>query len=95
MAEVKRFNCPSCGAALELQVNENALNCAYCGSTVSIPQELRETAVTVSPEARRWIKISIWGFVILMIITFVVPFLCSMCAMIAGIGGSVLPFFLK
>ena len=95
MAEGKLFNCPSCGAALEPQVNQAAINCGYCGNTVSIPEELRKTVVTVSPEARRWIKISIWGFVILMVITLVVPFLCSMCAMIAGIGGSVLPFFIK
>jgi predicted RNA-binding Zn-ribbon protein involved in translation (DUF1610 family) len=95
MPEGKLFNCPSCGAALESQANRTEIKCPYCGNTVGIPQELRQTAITASPATTRWIKIGIWMFVILMIVTFVLPFVCSICGVLAGMIGAFVPFFVK
>ena len=41
MSDAKTFKCPSCGSALEPDGDEKEVKCAYCGSTVIVPQELR------------------------------------------------------
>ena len=42
MADAKTFKCPSCGSALEPDGDEKEVKCAYCGSTVIVPEELRD-----------------------------------------------------
>jgi len=39
----KRFACPSCGAGLDYDGGEPLVRCAYCGSNVPVPAELRPT----------------------------------------------------
>ena len=39
----KRFACPSCGAGLDYDGGEPLVRCAYCGSNVAVPAELRPT----------------------------------------------------
>ena len=95
MAEGNLFNCPTCGSSLTPQPNETQVKCAYCGNKVVIPEHLRETKVQVSPETTRWIKIGIWGFIILMIITIVVPLVCSICGVFGGLAGALAPLFVK
>ena len=41
MAEQRDFDCPSCAAALRVTGYETQVRCAYCGTTVVVPQELR------------------------------------------------------
>ena len=41
MSDAKTFKCPSCGSALEPDGDENEVKCAFCGSTVIVPEELR------------------------------------------------------
>ncbi|MGB8648957.1 MAG: hypothetical protein WCF84_27220 [Anaerolineae bacterium] len=48
-----------------------------------------------SPQAGRWIKIGIWVFVGFIVLTVVIPLLCSVCGIVAGIGGAFLPSFIK
>ena len=100
MAEGKIFSCPSCGSALRPQGSQSEIRCAYCGNSVIVPKALREPlplgqAIGISPETKRWVKWSIWGFVILMVLTFVIPLVCSLCAALVGIFGSLVPFFVK
>ena len=100
MAEAKSFNCPSCGSSLTPEGSAAEIKCPYCGSTVVVPPDLRAPlpiaeAVGVSPETSRWIKIGIWGFVILMVLTFVLPLVCGVCGSFAGILGAFAPFFVK
>jgi hypothetical protein len=52
-------------------------------------------AVGVSPETSRWIKIGIGGFVILMVLTVVLPLVCSLCGGLVGMIGAFVPFFVK
>ncbi len=42
MSEAKTFKCPSCGSALEPDGDEKEIKCAFCGSTVIVPEELRD-----------------------------------------------------
>ena len=42
MPEAKTFNCPTCGAALQVPEGGQAdLKCSFCGNTVIVPEELR------------------------------------------------------
>ncbi len=51
--------------------------------------------IAVPSATARWVKIGIWSFVVLMVVTFVVPFACSMCGIFGGFAGAVVPFFVK
>lgn len=42
MSDAKTFNCPSCGSALMPDRDEKEVKCAYCGSTVIVPEELHD-----------------------------------------------------
>jgi DNA-directed RNA polymerase subunit RPC12/RpoP len=42
MSETKSFNCPHCGSSLSPNGAEKAVKCKYCGSTVVVPEELRD-----------------------------------------------------
>ena len=42
MSEAKSFECPKCGSALEPDGDEKEIKCAFCGSTVIVPEELRD-----------------------------------------------------
>ena len=95
MPEGNLFNCPSCGGSLTPQPNQNQVKCPYCGNQVILPEHLRETRVEVSPSTKRCIKIAIWAFAILMIVSIVVPLICSVCGVFGGLAGALAPFFVK
>ncbi len=38
---VRAFQCPSCGASLEPAAGTASMKCAYCGTSVVIPEDLR------------------------------------------------------
>jgi hypothetical protein len=40
------FQCPSCGASLEIPSGVASMKCGYCGTSVVIPQELRSVTQT-------------------------------------------------
>jgi DNA-directed RNA polymerase subunit RPC12/RpoP len=42
MAEAKSFECPKCGSALTPDGDEKEIKCAFCGSTVIVPEDLRD-----------------------------------------------------
>ncbi len=42
MAEAKTFKCPNCGSSVSTTGAEKEVKCAYCGSTVIVPEELRD-----------------------------------------------------
>ncbi len=44
MSDAKSFNCPNCGSALTASGMEKEIKCAFCGSTVIVPEELRDQA---------------------------------------------------
>jgi len=46
MSEAKTFKCPSCGSALEPNGDSKEIKCAFCGSTVIVPEELRNDELT-------------------------------------------------
>ncbi len=41
---LQTFSCPSCGAALTPAAGATTMKCAYCGSSVVIPDDLRQSA---------------------------------------------------
>ncbi len=44
MSKVDTFQCPSCGASLDLHRGDDpTTECPYCGTTVIVPHELRDT----------------------------------------------------
>jgi DNA-directed RNA polymerase subunit RPC12/RpoP len=50
MTETKTFKCPSCGSTLTPAGKEKMVQCAYCGSSVIVPEELRGQGVGQSEE---------------------------------------------
>jgi len=42
VSDAKTFKCPGCGSALEPDGDDKEVKCAYCGSTVIVPEELRD-----------------------------------------------------
>lgn len=53
------------------------------------------TKIELPASTNRWLKITIWAFVIITVISVVVPLLCSFLGIFAGLAGSLLPFFLR
>jgi hypothetical protein len=45
------FPCPSCGASLSVEQGASIAQCQFCGSTVSVPKEMRGPAAGYSPYA--------------------------------------------
>jgi DNA-directed RNA polymerase subunit RPC12/RpoP len=41
MADTKTFQCPNCGSSVTTTGAEKEVKCAYCGTTVIVPEELR------------------------------------------------------
>ena len=41
MTDAKSFNCPNCGSSLNASGKEKEVTCAFCGSSVIVPAELR------------------------------------------------------
>jgi hypothetical protein len=54
MSEAKCFKCPSCGSSLNPNGTKKTVKCGYCGSSVIVPEELRdqdeETQEELTPE---------------------------------------------
>jgi LSD1 subclass zinc finger protein len=42
MPETKSFNCPNCGSPLTPNGDAKEIKCAFCSSTVIVPEELRD-----------------------------------------------------
>ncbi len=42
MSDSKSFQCPNCGSPIIPSGSEKQVKCAYCGSTVIVPEELRD-----------------------------------------------------
>ncbi|HUH98069.1 MAG TPA: hypothetical protein VLZ89_11960 [Anaerolineales bacterium] len=42
MSNIKTFQCPNCGSPVTTTGTEKEVQCAYCGSTVIVPEELRQ-----------------------------------------------------
>jgi DNA-directed RNA polymerase subunit RPC12/RpoP len=61
MSEGKMFQCPNCGSPLNAGGTEKQVQCAYCGSSVIVPEELRDQAPKQnpadfnSPQHRQWL----------------------------------------
>ncbi len=88
------FNCPNCGAALEYAGSGRTMECQYCNTNVSVPEEFwreQENAKMVS----QWKKY----FIIFLVITVGLPTCVGLLGALLGIGGAVLgitlPFILQ
>lgn len=60
MSETKSFDCPNCGSPLMAGGTEKEIICTYCGSSVIVPDELRDQAsqlqVGVNPQQhQQWL----------------------------------------
>lgn len=42
MSDTRSFQCPNCGSPIIPSGSEKEIKCAYCGSTVIVPEELRD-----------------------------------------------------
>jgi DNA-directed RNA polymerase subunit RPC12/RpoP len=51
MSETNSFNCPNCGSPLMASGMEKEVKCMYCGSSVIVPEELRDQAPQVQGSA--------------------------------------------
>jgi DNA-directed RNA polymerase subunit RPC12/RpoP len=47
---VRTFQCPNCGSTVTVSGAEKEVTCAYCGSSVIVPAELREAAPQPTPQ---------------------------------------------
>ena len=53
------------------------------------------TNVVVSPNSSRWLKFGIGAFVALIVLSVVLPLVCSFCGIFGGAAASILPFVMK
>ena len=42
MSKLSAFDCPACGASLKPEGDASQIQCAYCGKTIVVPEELRQ-----------------------------------------------------
>ena len=49
VAETASFNCPNCGASLNVPLNQASVKCIYCGNTVMAPQMKRVNDFQIAP----------------------------------------------
>ena len=50
MSDTKSFQCPNCGSPIrDITGNEREVKCAYCGSSVIVPEELRNQSQPSQP----------------------------------------------
>ena len=47
MANTQSFQCPNCGSPISTTGAEKEVKCFYCGSTVIVPEELRDHSSTI------------------------------------------------
>lgn len=47
MADTKSFQCPNCGSSVMPSGSAKEVKCAYCGTTVIVPEELRQQSPSV------------------------------------------------
>ena len=48
MADTKSFQCPNCGSPVLPSGSAKEVKCAYCGTTVIVPEDLREQAPSIN-----------------------------------------------
>ena len=53
MPDIKTFQCPNCGSTVTTTGAEKEVQCAYCGRTVVVPEELRD-APQPQPQPMQW-----------------------------------------
>ena len=53
MSEAKSFNCPNCGSPLTADGPAREIKCVYCGSSVIVPEELRDSARRGTPQQQQ------------------------------------------
>ncbi len=101
----QELSCPNCGAPCALPAFGSQVECEYCGTRFLLPATDRAaapgdttptvTASVISVEAQRnvarWVK---W-LVIIIVVTTVVPVICSVVVGICGAFAGALPIFLR
>lgn len=104
----KDLNCPNCGAPCTMPTAGNQVQCNYCGTRfllpeaqrVAAPVDMAETStpfttpvISVETQANigRWVK---W-FIIFILVTTLVPVICSVVAGICAAFGGILPVLLR
>ncbi len=95
---VQMIPCPSCGAQLEVQGGQPAIQCPYCGNSVAVPEAVAEAAESGQPtpaDQKRLLKIGL----IVLILVFVVPTCIALAASIfgalVGIGAPIVSILLQ
>ncbi len=86
--------CPNCGAAIEYLGSGHSVRCAYCRSTVVVPDALWQP-IEHAQAIGQW-KTYILVF---LVVTLVLPTCASILATVLGVGGGILaafaPFILR
>jgi len=65
MSDIKSFQCPNCGSSVYTDGTQKEAKCEYCGSTVIVPEELREQpapAFTSTPFTSTPMEINFQGY---------------------------------
>lgn len=51
MSDAKSFQCPNCGSSVQTDGTQKEVKCDYCGTTVIVPEELRDQPAPVHASA--------------------------------------------
>src|ERR1700690_1826361 len=55
MPDIKTFQCPNCGSTVTTSGADKEVQCAYCGTTVIVPEELRDAPQPQpQPQPMQW-----------------------------------------
>ncbi len=98
-----QVECPYCGSMVTVppELRQAAAPEPSQVPVTVVMNDLRtqlDVAAGVPPEFNqfnRWLKVGIWALTAFIILTVVIPVVCSVLGVMVGVGGAFLPFFLK
>ena len=87
--------CPYCGNIVVVPPGLRAADSTGAAVQLDPGESGPAAAVSLSPAAGAWLTRGIWIFVILMVLSIVVPVACSLCGVFGALGGALAPLFVK
>ncbi len=85
---MQTYACPSCGGALSYAGTAPTLVCSYCGSTVAVPDALRQPGLQL--EAQQTATQTTRWFIIFLVLVFGVPTCLGLAGSVIALAAGLL-----
>ncbi len=97
-----QVECPYCGNMVVVPKELRAPEAQAAPDSTPITIAVNDVATYIPmgdplpmAQVNRWLKWGIWAFVAFIILTVIIPVVCSVIGILLGVGGAFLPFFIK